>query len=305
MFTFGSDPEFFIQKNGQLKSAISILPDKQNRIIFNGNSCYYDNVLVELQIKPSYSKYETLQNFRNSFLNATNILKEYEIKVESANWFPNKELNHKDARIVGCNPEYCAYSLQQVLPQNEVIETTGFRTAGGHIHLGNHPIFNDSLQTLSAVRMLDLFLGIPSVLLDHDTNQVYRRKLYGHAGSHRLPEYGLEYRCLGNFWLESPRLVELVYDICEFTLDFVDEKNHEKFWTINEDMLDEEDVTLAHQCHGYDVELLQNCINNCNRHEAENFMNIVTCQMPNNLVQQIIELQNIQFNFYKEWNINV
>ena len=305
MFTFGSDPEFFLNKNGQLKSAIGIVPDKEHRKITNGYSCYYDNVLVELQIKPSSSKYETIENFRDAFINAAHDLDEFELKVESANWFPNKELNHRDARIVGCNPEYCAYTLQQVMPQNEVIETTGFRTAGGHIHLGNHPVFDDSLLTLSAVRMLDLFLAVPSILLDHDINQVYRRKLYGHAGSHRLPEHGLEYRCLGNFWLKSPRLVELVYDICNFTLKFVHDRNHEKFWTIHEDLLDEEDVNLAHVCHGYDARLLQKCINSCDKKEAENFMNIVNCQMPSNLIQQIFELENMEFDFYKEWNLSV
>lgn len=305
MFTFGSDPEFFLMKNNQLKSAIGILPDKENKITNKNCSYYYDNVLVEMQINPSDSKYQTIHNFNTAIHSIAKELSDYTLTLESANWFPDKELQTKESRIAGCNPEYCAYSLQQVLPPQEIIETTGFRTAGGHIHLGNHEIFNDSLQTISLVRMLDLFLGIPSVLLDHDVNQIYRRKIYGHAGSHRLPEHGLEYRCLGNFWLKSPKLVELIYDITKFTINFVSNHEHDKFWTIHEDLIDEDDVNLAHQCHGYDSKMLQNCINSCDRKQAENFMNIVNCQMPNYLIEQIMELQNMDFNFYEEWKINV
>jgi|688.fasta_scaffold19961_11 hypothetical protein len=303
MFSFGSDPELFLSKNGELKSAIGVLPDKEHKIKVRDNSYYYDNVLVELQIKPSTSKYDAVNNFRSAFEDIAEDLEGYELKAESANWFPKKELCHKQSRIAGCNPEYCAYTLQQVMPPQEIIETTGFRTAGGHIHLGNNDIFNDGMQTLNLVRMLDLFLGIPSILLDHDINQVYRRKIYGHAGSHRIPEHGLEYRCLGNFWIKSPKLVELVYDITSFTIDFVENNEHEKFWSINDSQSEDDDISLAHNCFGYDVKLLQNSINCCKKKEAETFMNIVSCYLPNNLVQQITELQNVDFDFYKEWNI--
>ena len=34
---------------------------------------------------------------------------------------------------------------------------------------------------------MDLFLGVPSILIDPDTE---RRKMYGKAGDYRLKEYG-------------------------------------------------------------------------------------------------------------------
>lgn len=304
MFSFGSDPELFLSKDGNLKSAIGILPNKKQKITNRDNSYYYDNVLVELQIKPSTNKQDTVDNFRAAFEDVSKYLSEYELKVESTNLFPKSELRHKESRIVGCISEYCAYTRQQVMPPQEIIRKTGFRTAGGHIHMGCNEIFSDGIKTLNLVKMLDLFLGIPSVMLDCDVGQIYRRKLYGHAGSHRIPEHGLEYRCLGNFWIKSPKLVELIYDITSFTVDFVENNGHEKFWSKDESYEKDCDVSLYYNCFGYDPKLLQDCINFCDKKKAKSFMKIVTRYLPNNLLKKITENQNKNFDFYEEWNLN-
>lgn len=75
-----------------------------------------------------------------------------------------------------------------------------------HIHIG----YDDPApeKSIKLVKYLDLCLGIPSVLYDHDT---FRRSLYGQAGSFRLPEYGLEYRTLSSYMLNDEYL-GLIYD---------------------------------------------------------------------------------------------
>lgn len=50
------------------------------------------------------------------------------------------------------------------------------------------------------MKYMDLACGIPSVLYDDD---IYRRTLYGQAGSFRLPDYGLEARTLSSFMLND------------------------------------------------------------------------------------------------------
>lgn len=303
MFSFGSDPEVFVSNNGNLKSAIRLLPSKEKRKTINGASVYYDNVLAEIQVKPSYSRMDAVDNFRDAIDILNEELRENEIRVESSNWFPDSELTEREARIAGCNPEYCVYTLEQVLPPQDIIETTGFRTAGGHIHIGDNELLNDGMEMLNVIRMMDLFIGLPSVLLDHDATQVFRRNVYGHAGSHRIPEHGLEYRCLGNFWVKSPKLLELVYDLTKFTIDFVEDGGHKKFWAVDESLLDGDDVSAAHSCFGYDIDLLRKCINSCDRKKASNFMHMVECYLPNSLISQIYEMQDKKFDFYKEWNI--
>ena len=302
MFSFGSDPEVFLAKNGKITNAIKLLPDKENKMCQGASCVYHDNVLAELQITPANNASESVQNFRKAFQFLQDTIGDNEIRIESAHWFDDEDLQIEGSRVVGCNSEFCAYTLDQINPPQDIIQNTGFRTAGGHIHLGKNNLFNDSKDILNVTRMLDLFVGIPSILLDHDTMQKYRRKIYGHAGSHRIPEHGLEYRCLGNFWLKSPRLVELIYDLTEHTIRFVENDGHKLFWATNEEFDDSIDQTTF--CFGYDANLLQKCINQCDKRKAEKFMHIVNCHVSKELAYKIEDFSEMNFNFYNEWGLD-
>lgn len=54
-----------------------------------------------------------------------------------------------------------------------------------HIHIGYDNPTIDFSKLL--IRYMDMYLGVPSVLIDTDVN---RRKYYGNAGSFRLCAYG-------------------------------------------------------------------------------------------------------------------
>ena len=56
--------------------------------------------------------------------------------------------------------------------------------------------------------MLDMYLGLPSLIWDRDTK---RRSLYGDFGAFRPKPYGLEYRVLSNAWLAHTRTIGFVY----------------------------------------------------------------------------------------------
>jgi len=301
-FTFGSDPEFMLfDKNYFLKSAIGILPKRVNAKSIAGNYFYYDNVLAEIAIQPSKSKEEAIKNFKKAILKLTNLIKPLKIEMLCAEDYPLKELKHEDARIAGCNPEWNAYTLQCMMPPEEVISKTSFRTAGGHIHLGCE-MLRDPFNIFASIRMMDLFIGIPSLFLDPDSSSKKRRKVYGHAGTHRITNYGFEYRTLGNFWLSSPEFVGLVYDLCSFVLEFVKNKNHEKFWFVDEDLLDDEDPSLAHKCFDYDYKELINSINNCDKKKALKFMTFISHYLPPQLLKSINKLiDNKMPNPYISW----
>ena len=56
-----------------------------------------------------------------------------------------------------------------------------------HIHIGYE---NPNIGFSTAlVKYMDMFVGVPSVVYDHDTR---RRKYYGNAGSFRLTSYGVK-----------------------------------------------------------------------------------------------------------------
>ena len=75
------------------------------------------------------------------------------------------------------------------------------------MHVGS-----DNIDTAKLVRTMDLYLSVPGVLLDDDSN---RRSMYGLAGSYRPKPYGLEYRPLSNFWLKTDTLKEWVFKTTE------------------------------------------------------------------------------------------
>ncbi|MFN3329417.1 MAG: putative amidoligase domain-containing protein, partial [Pyrinomonadaceae bacterium] len=71
---------------------------------------------------------------------------------------------------------------------------------------------------------MDIMLGIPSTILDCSKAAVARRELYGKAGCHRIPDHGVEYRTLSNYWLKSPELVMLIYSLTNDAVKLVQEK---------------------------------------------------------------------------------
>jgi hypothetical protein len=59
------------------------------------------------------------------------------------------------------------------------------------------------------IPLIDVFCGIPSVLVDRDTGSKERRKQYGRAGDFRYQPHGIEYRTLSNFWIQNYTLMHL------------------------------------------------------------------------------------------------
>ena len=117
---------------------------------------------------------------------------------------------------------------------------TTLRSCGCHIHVGyENPNIDTSLEML---RYIDVYVGIPSILYDTDTE---RRKLYGKAGCFRLTSYGYEYRTLSSYWITEPKNMEFIWNQLEKALSaFVLGKNlPEK--EIVQRVIDNNDIELA------------------------------------------------------------
>lgn len=309
-WSWGSDPEFVFQKNGKICSAIGFLKgDKEKKTVIAPYEFYYDNVLGECTLPPTYSKVETVDNIRNCLQTFSKLIAPCELLIQASHKYDQQQLNHEDAFKVYCVAESCCYSMMEVERDEEIFHKTNLRSAGGHIHLGA-PFLKKGYASWTTARLMDLFLGIPSVFLDQDPTSKRRKDIYGKAGRFRITDYGIEYRSLGNFWLASPRLVELIYDLSEFVLAFVESGLWKELWFIDEAKINDDKSWLDRKfdpakCHQakYNASLMRKAIDTCDKELAKEFMIFIKNFIPKEIYSRIETLSTCKFDFKKEWDI--
>lgn len=311
--TFGTDPEFLLSKHKKIYSAIGIIQGSiDNRINISGHQFYYDNVLAECAIKPGKSKEEVVDNIRECLQLYAEMAHPYQLSMKAAHHFTRSQLNNKEARTAGCAPDTCAYLVKQIKPPKEAIENDSLRTCGGHVHLGAEILRSDGMEPVYTVYMLDLLLAIPSLWLDKEPSSKRRRALYGQAGRYRVagPDddpYGIEYRSLSNFWLGSPKLVSLIYDLSWLAVDWVESGFAQEMWSFDEDLYYElsGDLWKAFQCN-YDTKTLQRAINDSDLHLAQPYLEMVLEKLPSDVMNSLQDsFDRKPKDLYSEWNIKV
>lgn len=209
MLTIGSDPELFVYENGVLSSAIGkVGGTKENPRNYRGVSLQEDNVLLEFNTKP-VGMSTTGSKFRTEVVRALNHVQKFcdvrgmTPRIESSNVFTEENLRAygPEALEFGCDPDFNAHtSTMNPAPDPNTL----MRTAGGHLHVGYNSRNTDA-EAEAIIRACDLYLGVPSVMMDQDTE---RRTIYGRAGAYRKKPYGVEYRSLSNFWLKNHSYME-------------------------------------------------------------------------------------------------
>ena len=210
----GCDPELFLLKNGKLKSICGMLGDhdKWNPMqlegLPQGCSILEDNVALEFNTTPATTEEEFVKYIK---LVKQEFLKKYQgFKFSSLSFakFPDEELQHPGAHIFGCEPDFNAWTGE---PNPKIVPPSpNARSAGGHIHV------ETSLDRYTVVRAMDLYLGVPSVLMDR--SGAPRRLMYGKAGAFRPKDYGVEYRTLGNFWTMKDKTIRWAWQQTERAL---------------------------------------------------------------------------------------
>lgn len=221
----GTDPELFLYSPlyGKYVPVCGLVGGtKEEPIPINeenkGYSLQEDNVALEFTIPPATTKTEFINsiNFVKNYITET-ILKPLELiphYVASAR-FNEDDLSNPAAQHMGCSKSYDAWSFEE--HQVDRSDYT-LRTTGMHIHVGyDNP--NDQ-TSIDIIRAMDLFLGVPSVLIDPDNE---RRKMYGKAGDFRMKKYGVEYRVLSSYFIQNDQLIGWVYDQTQAAINFVNQ----------------------------------------------------------------------------------
>lgn len=245
----GTDAELFVLKN---KKAVPICGlvggTKEHPIpVLNGNgfAVQEDNVMLEFNIPPANNSEEFCQSIDQMLLFLTNEMKKKDLTLccQSSMVFDKCDLQSEQAKNFGCEPDFDVWRrTANKLSPTRLIELgyETLRSAGFHIHISYDQ--NEEEPTLETteffVKALDMFLGVPSVLIDKDNK---RRKLYGRAGCFRLKEYGLEYRVLGSGMLDH-RIFPWIYSNVKAAANFlnslsVDEKELDYFFNIRREMI--------------------------------------------------------------------
>lgn len=220
-FKLGCDPEIFCEDDfGNIRSAIDTFggtkEEPRELPLGKGFAVQEDNVALEFNIPAS----ETSDIFVKNINDVVNYLADtaYEafglrFNKQSGILFPEEQLQDIRALEFGCEPDYNAYTGRRN-PRPAAADER-LRSAGGHVHVGVELKLNHK-EKCRIARLMDLHLGIPSVLMDEG---VMRKELYGKAGAMRFKEYGLEYRTLSNFWVFSDHTRKWVWDATERALN--------------------------------------------------------------------------------------
>jgi hypothetical protein len=170
--------------------------------------------------------------------------KKYSISKLSVVKLSNVQMKALPEKVLelGCKPSLNLYDSEAKVGVDGA--KYPYRSGAGHVHLGDLPrtiFFNAKNdydpyvkssvdRRAELVQLLDIIVGNTCVLIDRDPLQVERRKHYGRAGEFRLPNHGLEYRTLSNFWLRDYALASFVFGMSRYAVMIL-HSSHKKLYT--------------------------------------------------------------------------
>jgi hypothetical protein len=215
VFLVGADPELFVhddQANRFVSAYGMIKGDKANPTPVKDGAVQVDGMALEFNIDPAGSEAEFVHNINSVVAQLSEMVPSYRVMAVPVAHFGEEYIKSQplEATELGCNPDYNAYTgLENERPNGDL----PFRTGAGHVHIGwtrdAAPFTPEHFSACcSAIKQLDVFLGIPSVIYD---GNVQRREMYGKPGAFRPKPYGVEYRVLSNVWVGSKELQAWVY----------------------------------------------------------------------------------------------
>lgn len=228
----GADPELFLRNGQSYHSAFGLIPGtKEEPFKVKDGAVQVDGMALEFNIDPADNKEKFIYNISSVMKSLREMVPDdYEFAVFPTVRFPESHIKSlpEKALELGCDPDYNAYT-QTLNPTPK--DPKDIRSAGGHIHIG----WTDGVDPMETAhflsccqltRQLDFALGLPSLFLDDDKQ---RRNIYGRAGAFRPKSYGVEYRVLSNFWIKSPELQGLMYDLAHSAFEYLVDKRTDFF----------------------------------------------------------------------------
>lgn len=248
-FTIGSDPEIFVELNGEMLPAFEFLgskeaPDKTvggrgsiEYVMFEttgGCPMYWDGYQAEFTTVPGtcmeYHSDSIAAGLRGVILAARKKYPGAKLSARNVWDVPFERLMNDDEQFVafGCMPSKNAYGLKADMPPAREVP---FRSSGGHIHFGLGSMTDE--QAIPIVKALDAIVGVACVSLFGKFDDPKRRILYGLPGEFRTPPHGVEYRPISSAWMAHPMITNLVFDLARKAVVFA-QKDCLQFWQGNE-----------------------------------------------------------------------
>jgi len=228
---WGTDPEAFFKRDGQIIGSEKLIPEKGFRT-YSGK-VVRDGVQFELNPTSAGSVSELGRNIGGLFGAVQKRLQQnpgvsvcFDGLVEVA----AEELASLSpaTRVLGCMPSYNAYEDRPINVDPVLYRK---RSSGGHIHTGiaDKNLMDNRNQAIYAY---DIIVGNTIVMFDRDPGARERRENYGRAGEFRLPKHGLEYRTTSNFWLRDYSLMDLTFGLAHiaYELSFQSFNGNRELW---------------------------------------------------------------------------
>lgn len=235
VLSLGADPELFAFVGNKLLPAYAFLPPKGEGVTqywdgyqaewkYNHEGAHCQNNLV-LYTRANLQALEQKAKcvHKDARLSLTNVVRVPQVVLDTA------RPEHVE---LGCQPSYNVYKLKGTPVYDP--RKLPYRFAGGHMHFGTWSV---RPQYEKIIKTLDSILGIWSVGVARDMDNPIRRRYYGLAGEFRKPKYkegyGVEYRVLSNFWLASPGMLQVTWDLGRMCVRLAHSR-HMKLWAGNE-----------------------------------------------------------------------
>lgn len=242
----GADPELFIfnPETNEYICPDGLIPGtKEEPFKVDGGAVQQDGFAAEFNIDPC----DNYADFSDRIRSVQGQLKKMlpaglELRPVPTAQFSDAEWSRASdkTKVLGCSPDYNAWALN-VNPPAKAEDKV--RCAGGHIHFGwteDADTTDDAYfkSCIDLVRQLDWVLGGWSLAYDKDEQ---RRKMYGKAGSMRFKPYGVEYRTLSNFWLDTSKdrnMLLKTWNRCCSAIEFMAERHYPtKYATYNTSLI--------------------------------------------------------------------
>jgi hypothetical protein len=255
VLTLGADPEIFVYSGLKLKPAWEFLPAKGKDVMI-----YWDGAQAEWKYnhEGAHCQNNLVKYTRERLMELNSVALQADAKarlsLKNVVRVPQAVLDNAHPRHVelGCEPSCNAYDMRGKPVADP--RKLPYRFAGGHFHFGTWT--TQKPNYLKIVKTLDNILGVWSVGVARNMDNPIRRQYYGLAGEYRKPKYadglGVEYRVLSNFWLQSPAVMQLTWDIGRLCVRLAHSR-YGNLWAGNQDETIE-------------------TINNCDFQQAEKIM---------------------------------
>lgn len=317
-YASGTDPEVFVVGgNGDVIPARRFLEDKKlaKEDFSTGDQfskgwptppMFFDGLQAEFSVKAATCLEALHESTRRGLAGVLNRARKIDpkarltlkntIKMSPEQMF---RLDEEDL-VFRCSTSLNVYDDVAEAPDPRSYE---WRFAGGHIHIGCGRKTPEIVR--ASVRSLDGILGVVGVSLAGNWDSHERRRMYGRAGEFRLPKHGLEYRVLSNFWVCSPLIAHLVFEIARWAVSFGEQGFFKHVWEGSEeeirDIINWCDVKGARKMLGNNKHILQALVDNRKSEGwSQNQRNLAIETVMNGLEVVVKDPENIEEN----WRLN-